>query len=590
MLPCSLRPAALLLLGLAACLVPEAPARALDEVLDSVMYQDPDLPMPRDVKVFSAKLLPAWLRALEGPEADTRRLAAATIALAQRRGMPGLEAAVQPLRRVLEQPEQHPAVRLAAAQALVALDARTTADSLFRQAQAGGPELRGVVEPALARWDHPPARAAWLQRLEQPGTNGQDLHLAVAGLAAVREPRAVPRLRELVLAASANPGLRLDAARALGVIQTTGLEDAAERLAAEPAARTRIPHLLAAALVRHHRSDRAGKLLQRLAVDAEPAVTVLALEGLLDLDPRLVLPLRQQVAASPDAGARRLAVEAMRRCPEAGQLALLADLMDDPHPQVRRSARQVLLQQARAAGFDEAVRREATRLLAGTSWRGLEQAAILLTQLEHRPAAPRFVALLNVERPEVFVTAAWGLRKLALPETLPAMLQQVERQTPRLKNPEVGDPVTEIDLQVAQLVQALGAARYRPAAATLARFVPEGSIMGLETRAAAAWALGYIHEDKPIPSLAKQMVERLTDTEMPSPEDSRVRRSCAVALGRFKAREAMDALQMYWPGVLSKDPVGNACGWALLQMTGKPIPPPGTMNLQQRGWFLDVLE
>ena len=46
--------------------------------------------------------------------------------------------------------------------------------------------------------------------------------------------------------------------------------------------------LAAASLLRKHRGDEAAKVLQRLAVEAEPAAAAVALEGLLDDDPRRV--------------------------------------------------------------------------------------------------------------------------------------------------------------------------------------------------------------------------------------------------------------------------------------------------------------
>ncbi|MFO0841319.1 MAG: HEAT repeat domain-containing protein [Gemmataceae bacterium] len=170
---------------------------ALDEVIDSVMYTDPAIPRARVVKVFSPRLIPLWLQALERPEKDLKCQAAAAIVLGQRRGMPGLKETVAPLRRALDQPDQHPTVRLAAAQALIALGARESAPSLFKHAQTDGVEMRNLVEPALARWDHEPARAVWLGRVSKPGLPRRDKLLAIQGLGLVREPKAVPGLRDL---------------------------------------------------------------------------------------------------------------------------------------------------------------------------------------------------------------------------------------------------------------------------------------------------------------------------------------------------------------------------------------------------------
>ena len=583
----TLRPIGLLP-GLVCLLAAAPPARAVDEVLDSVMYTDPDVPLARVVKVFPQQMTSLWLRALERPENDLKCQAAAAIALAHRRGMPGLEATVPPLLRALDQPEQHATVRLAVAQALITLDARRAAPNLFRHAQTDGIDMRNLVEPALARWDHGPARAAWLERLNQPGLPGHGWLLALRGLGAVREPKAVPRLRELALAPATNPIVRLEAARALGVIRTEGLEGDAERLAAEKTSPGSVARLAAASLLRKHRSDGAARVLQRLAVGAEPAAAAVALEGLLEADPRRVLPLLAQVVVSPDATVRSHGVEAHRRCPLPEHIPLVAELLDDPHPQVRVRARKALLEVARTADHGDTVRRQATRLLATSRWRALEQATILLTALDHRPAAPRFVELLHFERPEVFVAAAWGLRRLAVPGTLPAQLRAIERQWDRSLKPMTKDLRAMIDLQVAQLAQSLGRARYGPAAPVLARFVPKQWNIGPESRAAAIWALGLIHEKAPPAPLVQQLIGRLTDESVTMEEDPRVRRMAAVALGRLKAEEAVDSLRKYYPRRLTTEPFPNACGWALQQITGEMLPASGTVEAVQGGWFLEA--
>src|SRR5262245_44527424 len=107
------------LLGLALTLLSflqGALARGQDELIDSPMYSDPNVPTATVVKVFSPRLLPLWLQALERPENEIKRQAADAIGFARRRGMPGLEAAVAPLVRVLDKPEQNATVRLAVAQ------------------------------------------------------------------------------------------------------------------------------------------------------------------------------------------------------------------------------------------------------------------------------------------------------------------------------------------------------------------------------------------------------------------------------------------------------------------------------------------
>jgi HEAT repeat protein len=575
-----------LLLSVICLLTATLPASAVDEAIDSIMYTHPDVPTARVVPVFPPRLISLWLQALERPENDLKYQAAGTIALAHRRGMSGLEVTIPALLRTLDGPEQHPTVRLAAAQALITLDARQAAESLFKHAQTDGLEMRSLVEPALARWDYRPVRDIWVQRINQSGVPGRGWLLAFEGLAEVRETAAVPRLRELAMSPSTEPIIRLGAARALGAIQATGLEKEAELLTAEQGAERHVASLAAASLLRNHRGDQASKLLQRLAVEAEPAAAAVALQALLEDNPDRVLSLLTQVVVSPDASVREKAVEAHRRRPLPEHIPLVAQLLDDPHPQVRTGARKALLEAAKA-GHGDLVRQEATRLLATERWRALEQSTILLTLLDHKPAAARFIELLQSERPEVFLAAAWGLRKLALPETLSAQLREVERRWQLSLQPDENRPRGMIDLQVAQLAQSLGWAKYSPAAPVLARFVPKQWNIGPESRAAAIWALGLIHQEAPPEALVGALIGRLTDESVIMVEDLGVRRMCAIALGRMKAEEAVDSLRKYYPRKLSAEPFPNACGWGLQAITGEPLPTSGIHEVVQRGWFLE---
>jgi HEAT repeat protein len=365
------------------------------------------------------------------------------------------------------------------------------------------------------------------------------------------------------------------------------LEKDAAHLAAEKAAPGSVAQLAAAVLLRKHRGDEAAGILRRLAAEADPAAAAIALEGMLDDDPRRVLPLLPRLLASPDTTLRTLGIEAHRRHPLPEHIAPVAELLDDLHPQVRIRARNVLLQVAQRAEHGEAVRGQAMRLLATERWRALEQAAILLALLDHKQAAPRLVELLRGERPEVYLTAAWALRKLAVPETLPAQLHEIDRRWQRSLKPDVNEAYPMIDRQVSQLAQSLGQARYAPAAPVLARSVPKRWNIGPESRAAAIWALGLIHQKAPPADLVEELIGRVTDENVFEPEDENVRRMSAIALGRMKAPEAVSAVRKYYPRKLSLDPFMNACGWALQEIAGEPLPRSGTVDVFQTGWFLE---
>jgi hypothetical protein len=244
------------------------------------------------------------------------------------------------------------------------------------------------------------------------------------------------------------------------------------------------------------------------------------------------------------------------------------------------------------------------RVLAGEDWRGLEQASIFLVQLDHKPAATRLVQLLTFQRPEVLVAAGWGLRRLAVPETLPAAARQFqvvyELTQDRRKgavneslpvadwDPQLAQFIAAWDPQLSQLAQFIGQSRYRSAESILRAQVPrrrkptDAPVIGQESRAACIWALGLFHEGKVEPKLARELEERLNDAPKPmDPGDfPLVREMCAVALGRMKSRESLKSLRHYYvPSYATIERLSPSCGWAIHEITGEPVPQSGTVTL-----------
>jgi HEAT repeat protein len=573
------------------------PAAGAD-VIDSPMYRDPELVLPKVVRTFPAGLADRWLAALDRPEADVQAHAAAAIALAHERGMSGLGPAIGPLTRLLESPS--PAVRAAAARALVALEARDAAPALLKLTTTD-PEVRSTVEPALAKWDYRPARAVWLERLNDPPPFRRAHVLAMSGLAAVKEEKAADPLRAIVLSDRHAGSHRIEAARALGVIRAAGSEADAGKLMGDSSSHGVPVRLAAAALLRNHSGDTAVKLLQSLARDPEPAVAAVALSRLVEIDPKLVVPLLPTVFASPGADVRALGVEALSKLPSVENAKHLRARFHDMHPEVREKARRGLRAYADQPALREVVIAEAMRALASNDWRAQEPAAILVGQLGHRPAAPRLVELLRSDRPEPAIASAWALRVLAVPDNLPAVLNHVRLRHGQLRSNGRnaglrGFTPEQLDAQLTQLVQFLGAAKYKPADSELRslfpRFLQSGkppafSPVGPETRAAAIWSLGTLHAGDPAAGLVGPIEDRLTGDGPMGRDDERVRRMAAAALARMKAKDSLMALQTEsGDGRPTLDPAALACRWAVAELTGEPLPPPGTYELPQRDWFL----
>jgi HEAT repeat protein len=433
----------------------------------------------------------------------------------------------------------------------------------------------------------------WLERLHKPGISGRSLILAIDALGAVKEKGAADRLRELVLSDRSPPAIRLESARALGSLHNEGMEKDAERLAGKDTARGMSARLAAALLLRHHKSAEAIRLLQRIAQDREPAIAAPAVARLIEIDPRLMRAQVDQLLASRDAKLRGFALDILRLLHEEKHVPLLGDRLGDLHPDVRIAARRALHELAVKKELRPQVLREGTRMLATKQWQAQEQAAILLSDLDHKPAHSRLLELLTAERSEVFVTVAWALRRLAVAESLPGVVRYLQSELPlfrsRKNRPERREAsVFLIDHQLSQLNQLLGLQKYRPADAILRGFIPRmTNVISFEARAAAIWALSVFHEGKRDADLEKAAIARLTDINSMPPEDVRVRRMSAILLGRLGAKEALPTLKKFTVKFqLTGDPVNDACNWAIARLTGATLPAPKTLHRPATGFFL----
>jgi HEAT repeat protein len=560
--------------------------------VDSAMQSDPELRLLPEGTVFPEDLAPLWIECLSRPEADLRREAAETIAKAHRRGMKGLQAAAAPLAKLLAASEEALAVRLAAARALIELDAREHARPLAARARLDGLQMALLVEPVLARWEYAPIRKEWLARIDDKKLSSAQRRLAIDGLTTAPDPAAAQALRTVVLDKHENPDLRLAAARALAGMSDVDSVHDAQALAADRSPAGRFERQLAAELVAHGSGSETETLLLELAGDPEPAVAAVAWRRLIEIDPELTAPLMAPATASPDAKIRRLAAEALSLRPSAERVAALASLLNDPHPSVRSFVCEALFTLAGDGqrGLRETVIAEAMKvLMAGSTaaWRGHEQASLLLATLDHEPAADRLVALLDAPREEVFVTAAWALRKLAVPATYPALLDKAQRETDACRKQGITE--TPIDLQLSQIFQAFGAEKYAEAAPLLKQYIPKSTIrfFGDTARCAAVWSLGWLHEGQSDPELAAALADRLADDSPTNPESLKVRGMAAVALGRMAAKEQLPVLRTFQTKTGPNSEIGYFCSWAIQQLTGEPMPAQTPFVKNASGWFLE---
>ncbi len=554
--------------------------------VEFAMDRDPETIAPKAIMIFPENVLSLWLNALARPEAEMQRMAAETIAEAHAFDLPDIQKAKPALTKIVSAEASHSAARFAAARALIVLDAKEAASVLFEAAQRHGSDLRQLVEPALAKWKFEPARKIWRKRLTTPDTRQRDLILAIRSARESGDAECV----ETLLAIAHDPlrpvAARFEAARAVGSLTDSGLEEEALRFG-NKASVSIFDRLCEVALLDRHRTDAAQATLLQLAQDAEPSVAAAALVSLNANDPSLVVPIAEQAMRNDDSNVRRQGVITFVARPTPERVVVLARMLDDLHSGLRATVRESLFRLSQTAQLDTSIREGTSAVLASGSWRGQEQAALLLAALDHKPAAGRLVELLESPRDEVLISAAWGLRKLAVPESLPAILDKAFRQTEFRKKAE---PRPSLDLQVGLLFEALGLMKHAPAEELLRRYIPKDMTMGLQSRTAAIWALGHLHAGQPDEELAKLLFERLTDPSLFPPELESVRTMSVVSMARMKTRTQAEPTQNFLFGKGPPETMNLKIRWALQEMTGEKFPDLKPAIVTRSGWFLEPVE
>ena len=568
----------------AACCVVPVQAEIRPEF---AMDDDPRIVVPPPEMRVSDKFAPLWLEALNRPEADFQRMLAEAFTEGQAAGLPGMRKAIPVFEKLVTSESMNPATRLAIARALIKFDARDSAPALFDVSKHSGADFRNLIEPALARWKFAPIREIWQARIQSPDTSFRDLMLAINGLAAIGDSADVAGLLAIVNEPFRVQPIRLAAARAAGQIQESGLEDDASRLL-KPAQAAIHRRLCAVALLARHDSPNTRALLLAQAVDPEPTVAAAALERLNAIDHNLVLSLAEKAMENPDQHVREQGLECFVALPTPERVFVVSRRLNDPHPAIRAKTREAMFLMAAQPELNDSVRASAINVLSGNDWRGQQQSSLLLAALDQKSVAPRLVELLESERGEVAVASAWGLRQLAVPETLPAILDKATRQTEfRRSGVRSAD---HLDLQVAHLFEAIGIMKYAPSEPLLKRYIPKDFSYGNESRAAAIWALGYIHEGTPDEQLAEQFTGRLTDPSTSPPEMDRVRTMSAISLGRMKAVSQVKAIKAFMGPNVIPLPSSLAMRWAIRELTGEELPDPEPSITSKGNFFLEPLD
>lgn len=499
-------------------------------------------------------------------------------------------------------------VSTTAIQTLSALDAKTAAEPLLpfvRAVEWATHEQREQTASAdelLARWADARGVPAWAARLANRDTPLPLRASAARALASGVDGNDKAREALLNVATSDKEPmpLRLDAADSLGIVQPEGLLAVSEKLIASGLN----GKLIAARLLRHHSDAAALTTLTKLANDPQPAVQTPAMRRLLEVEPSRLWPTAESLAASTDPVVRHLIVLACKAWHDRQAVNLCAAAMDDAHPTVRNEARAMLFILAKQESLDGAVRDSLRRWLnqavserpenPAPHWRAAEQSALLAGQLDDKPANPALILIVSeLEHPrlEVRLAAVGSIRTLHLPQSrkpmvdlLTRLIDRIEKRAADFKSKKDAAPEKDAaaaekiappdqlpdSRYLAETAQTMGAWNVQETDKTLRRLIPKHHPAYPIARASAIWSLGMLYTDNPDHTLAKLFEDRLYDLNPLDPEAHEVRLQSAIAIGRMRALFEKEALEIRYEqdGLEIK----AACRWALIHMTGEPLP------------------
>jgi HEAT repeat protein len=572
----------------------DAPA-VVDHGVDIPMETDPLVTAVGRVQTFDSRLKDLWLQTLDRPEADLKIRSLETFAMARERGMTGTEEVAPKIVRLLDDVHQPEAIHLAAARALASLDAKETAPLFLAQNKTGGWEMILITDPALARWNTEGANVLWLSRLTDTSSATQTeqvLRSAMRSLGTTAALEAVEPLKAIVVGRARNGATRMVAAEALSHFPAASVIATAETLSREADMQE---HLLAATILPAVNDQRVAALLAHLAEDPEPAVVAIAVQKLLDGAPGALAPLTVKLADNHDAAVRRLAVNALHIHANPQNLGVLEKLLNDDAPKVRVAAREAMIDCDAKPELRPVVRQDATHALASSGDSGKEQAAFILGTLHENSARDRLVELLVSKDKRVRLACVIALRRLNLPDTYDIQFERAQTiakdfEHPPARTKQSPPPQTDVyDFELSQLIQNLGMARYTAADGFFQKFIPKHAPFGGESRVAAIWSLGLLHESKTDAKLARAFVGRLTDLAPLDPELPSIRAISAISLGRMHDTASKAALLQFVTAEGGSQ-IGESCRWAVAQLEGKPYVAPPKQLEKTVGWFLEPVD
>ena len=434
--------------------------------------------------------------------------------------------------------------------------------------------ISASVERKLVQWKSPAAIQEWRQRLVDSRSKSTDLATALDGIAIVGDASDGTSLQALIVASHISTANNYLAANALGALVTEGLNEFAEQVLDSDLAQK---YLIAAHVLKRHGGAKTESQLRKILDEGTSGSQLVAYRAIANNMPKIARELAKQMSTQTDFELRLLALKVLQENSDDEGLRIQGSLLNDPHPGVRSLATYNLIEkgtQGSRSVVDELV---LSNLKAG-AWAGMEKAIEIVVKLQDVRYCKAFVRLLDHDRPEVSMHAAWALMELASEsQTLADMLSHAEMLTAQFQSKDyktVEETATE-QIRLSYLIEAFGKNRYEAANEMLLKFIPKrGHQFGFVCRASAIWALGKLNTERDNPTLRSSLYERMQDFEPSSPEDYLVRFSCNLALGEMAHPESKDIIEQYGEQMPSQ--IAHAASWALSQIEKAALKKPLT--------------
>ncbi|MEQ9409549.1 MAG: hypothetical protein RIK87_17570 [Fuerstiella sp.] len=560
-----------------------APVARFDDLPLRLFLRPEFQPAARET-YLSEEQLQTFITALEGDyDTELYFLAARSLERVAREQLADTELFAPALRARLEATTQLQ-VRRACALALAEAGQPDDAALLARFCQPGDEVLSQVLERRLAEWKSDVLLSTWKSRIQSPdGVSRKLVVLACEGAAAVEAVELTEALQALAVSDQVSPTVRKSAAAAVAKLSPAEAMTSATALLNKDI----FDRVVAVTLLQTADKEASLNMAGQLCADPEDAVASLAWKVLLQQNPERLLSRLEEGRAHRDPNVRSVVVKAIGLLPSAERCDMLNDLMADPHIGVRNEARNTLQMLAKQ---DDTLRQRAcgnacdVTANAESSWQQLEQAMLLLGGLRHDACLANCVPLLQHERPEVLVTAAWMLHLMPEPSLAEAAAAEAVRKWDAIRN-LTGTEIQRraYDEQLAYLCE-IAAWTGRTEVSDLCReqFDKESGLSS-DSRAVALWTLGMLMADSRDSQLKQMYVERVFDDGLP-PEVDIVKSASALSLGLLGSPDAIPDLRrahdMYGVGGM----LGN-CVSTALTMLGEQAPPrPEIVPFAIGGW------